>query len=177
MRTWKKRALHYLMKYTAGSYPNAPVQKKRRRKPRFIEFYHLFRITGKYYLYKLYFLEYIESINQISNMFNIYMCSLETLPLLFFCMILALDGLLRGWFLRQVHSPSRRLKQVVATIVDFICIAFPLGYLLCPQYFNLVEGDNGYCIVALSLCVYQNAINFQRNHAHEDGQISTEGKG
>ena len=136
MCTWKKSAARLSVKYTAGLYPDATVRKKRRRHA-FIEFcrlskkiYRLFKINGKYYLYKLYFLEYIESINQINNMFSIYVCALKTLPLLVFCLIFAADGLLRGWFLRQVHSPLRRLQQVVGDmIVDIICIAYPIGYI------------------------------------------------
>ena len=49
-------------------------------------------------------------------------------------------------------------------------------YLLRLRYSDLNDGDDGYCIVALGFYDRQNAINFQRNHAHKDGQKSTEGK-
>ena len=83
--------------------------------------YNLFKINGKYFLFKLYLFEFVESIVQTNNMFTIYACSLESVSVAGISLVFTVDGFLRGWFLSQVHSASRRYKQIVSDLLlDFL---------------------------------------------------------
>eukprot|EP00944_MAST-04C_sp_MAST-4C-sp1_P002756 g2756.t1 len=126
LRSWKRTAEAYLYGTFVSGIPTIKLQSNKRQNP-IMKVYKLFTINGKYFLFKLYLFEFIESIVQINNMFTIYSCSLESVSVAGICLVFTVDGFLRGWFLSQVHSASRRYKQIISDLVlDFFCIAMPL---------------------------------------------------
>ena len=79
---------------------------------------------------KIYFLEMAESINQIINTINIYTCTMGPGVVLGICLVLFIDHMFRTWNVLQPWSIALRRTVIhVDTMMDLLCLTFPMAYL------------------------------------------------
>ena len=116
-----------------------------------MEIYNLFKINGKYFLFKLYLLSSLSlSFRPITCL--LYVCSLESIFVAVISLVFTVDGFLRGWFLSQVHSASRRYKQIVSDLLLVFCIAMPLIVMWFGTAFNCIVRHDRHSGMAI-ICI------------------------